>query len=51
MYTGKPNVSLTSGGATPVSAADLASEQAKIVNYANKLQFWPVLKLQLGYSF
>ncbi len=49
MYTGKPRVGLTSSN--PAANADVANERQQLVNYANKVQFWPVIKLGLNFSF
>jgi hypothetical protein len=49
MYTGKPRVGLTSSN--PAANADVASEQQQLISYANKVQFYPVLKLGLNFSF
>jgi hypothetical protein len=47
-YTGEPRVSLSAPGAPP---EDVQGEQNKIESYAKKLQFWPIIKLSLNYSF
>jgi hypothetical protein len=49
MYTGKPRVGLTSSN--PAAAADVASEVQQLQSYANKVQFYPVIKLSLNISF
>jgi hypothetical protein len=49
MYTGKPRVGLTSSN--PAANADVANEVQQLDSYANKVQFYPVLKLSLNFSF
>jgi hypothetical protein len=52
-YTGKPKVSLNRTGGVGDAAIDLALQQQKsrVQHYANRYQFWPVLKLAVNYSF
>jgi hypothetical protein len=50
-YTGDPKVSLTSTRSGPGLDAALRYEQSQIEDYANKLKWWPVLKLTVSYSF
>jgi hypothetical protein len=46
-YTGEPRVELTGSPSSPA----VATEQQKLVHYARKVQFWPVLTLGVSYSF
>lgn len=49
MYTGDPRVTLTT---TPAAnPSDVQAEEAKIKSYAKDLQFWPVIKVKLNFSF
>ena len=52
-YTGEPQVSLTRSGGVPSSTIDAAVKQTQqqIANNARPFQVWPVLKLQVTYSF
>ncbi|MFO1475848.1 MAG: hypothetical protein U1F98_04265 [Verrucomicrobiota bacterium] len=52
-YTGKPRVSLTRSGGTPNAAIDasVAALEQQMSSDAENYQFWPVLKLAVGYSF
>jgi hypothetical protein len=52
VYTGDPSVSLTrSGPASPLLDAALGIEKAKVEDYAEKFQWWPVAKLAVTFSF
>jgi hypothetical protein len=51
-YTGDPRVSLTrSGPAAPLIDAAVSREQQKAQSWANQLQWLPVVKLMVSYSF
>jgi len=51
-YTGDSKVSLTrSGTSAPVIDAALRREQTKAQDYANQYKWYPVLKLNVSYSF
>jgi hypothetical protein len=53
-WDGDGSVSLTGTAPAAVQAtfnSDLAKEQSKIRSYAKDLQFWPVLKIGVTYSF
>ncbi len=50
MYTGRSKVDLTTTSAL-ITPADLATERAEIKRYADRLQFWPVLKLGVNFHF
>jgi hypothetical protein len=54
MYTGKPEVSLSSTGAISSNAtfqADLAKEKREFENDIDDFQFYPVLSIGLNYRF
>ncbi len=50
-YAGDGSVSLSSNPNPPAVQAALESERAKIRSFARDLQFWPVIKIGLSYSF
>jgi len=50
-YTGNPDVTLTTGNPGTVAPADLASESQQLEDWADKLRFYPILKLGVNYSF
>jgi hypothetical protein len=50
MYTGRSKVDLTTTSGL-ITAADLATERAEIKRYADRVQFWPVLKLGVNFHF
>jgi hypothetical protein len=55
-YTGDPKVSLTwaggrSGRIGSLTDSEVRNEQGKIQDYADQFRWWPVLKLNVSYSF
>jgi hypothetical protein len=50
-YTGEPKVSLTSSASGPLIDAALRREQSKAQNWANQFKWFPVVKLQVSYTF
>jgi hypothetical protein len=56
LLTGKPTATLTATcGSNPAVCttlqADASAEQAKMQNNVNKLNFWPAVRLGVGYAF
>jgi hypothetical protein len=47
---GRWNASFTDSSGL-ISASDLAAEQSKVRNGANKVPVWPIIKISVGYSF
>jgi hypothetical protein len=47
---GRWNTSLTDSSST-ISPTDLATEQSKVRNAANKVPVWPIIKINVSYSF
>jgi hypothetical protein len=47
---GKWNVSFNDSSGT-ISASDIAAELSKVQNFANKFPVWPIIKLNVSYSF
>jgi hypothetical protein len=51
-YTGDPDTSLKrSGPAAPLVDQAVRGAERKLDDYANKFQWWPVVKLNVTYSF
>jgi hypothetical protein len=51
-YTGEPDTSLTrSGPAAPLVDQAVKGAERKLDDYANKFKWWPVVKLNVTYSF
>jgi hypothetical protein len=53
VYAGEPEVSLTRTGgiANPAIDAAITAEEQELEDYAERYQFYPILKLALNYSF
>jgi hypothetical protein len=53
IYTGTPTVNMSRSGGIPDASVDAALEQERkqVQHYANRFQFWPVLKVTLSCSF
>jgi len=49
IYTGEPRVTLTT--TAPALPSEVQAEENKIKSWTKKVQFWPVIKLSLNYSF
>jgi hypothetical protein len=51
VYTGNPNVSLSSSRSGPGIDRGLRIGESQIQDYANQFKWWPIAKLYLTYSF
>jgi hypothetical protein len=50
-YTGDPTATLTTSIPNTVAPQDLNTEEKQLEDWAKKLQFYPILRLSLNYSF